>query len=390
MTTPAPTTAADGIAVRTRLLGWSLPATFYAACTLVLFILTVTGTALITVWIGVPILLASVAATRHLADLHRRQIGWIDGKGPVESPYLAPVTGNVLVRTRAAFRDPAIRRDVLWLFVNGTVGLVLTIVGIVEGVLDLVFWWLPRGLALRLHATLCRNLLSVSEKSRLALRVEQLTESRAETVDTQAAELRRIERDLHDGAQARLVALGMSLAMAEQQLARDPEGARTLLTEARTASSDALAELRDLVRGIHPPVLADRGLVGAVQALALAAPLPVEVQADLAGRLPAPVESAMYFAVAEALTNIVKHAEAQHAWVALRRTGDVLTATVRDDGAGGVDPSRGTGIRGIERRLSAFDGTLAVESPPGGPTDLVMVLPCASSSPKTSPSSGTG
>ncbi|MBN9619839.1 MAG: ATP-binding protein, partial [Actinobacteria bacterium] len=227
-------------------------------------------------------------------------------------------------------------------------------------------------------------------KSRLALRVEQLTESRAETVDTQAAELRRIERDLHDGAQARLVALGMSLAMAEQQLARDPEGARTLLTEARTASSDALAELRDLVRGIHPPVLADRGLVGAVQALALAAPLPVEVQADLAGRLPAPVESAMYFAVAEALTNIVKHAEAQHAWVELRRTGDVLTATVRDDGAGGVDPSRGTGIRGIERRLSAFDGTLAVESPPGGPTDLVMVLPCAAYSPKTSPSSGTG
>ena len=131
--------------------------------------------------------------------------------------------------------------------------------------LDLLFWWLPAGRAVHTHARLSRALLAPSEKSRLALRVQHLTESRAETVDTQAAELRRIERDLHDGAQARLVALGMSLAMAEDQLAHDPEGARALLTEARTASSAALAELRDLVRGIHPPVLADRGLVGAVQ-----------------------------------------------------------------------------------------------------------------------------
>jgi signal transduction histidine kinase len=234
-----------------------------------------------------------------------------------------------------------------------------------------------------------RPLLSASEKSRLAQRVEQLAASRAETVDTQSAELRRIERDLHDGAQARLVALGMNLAMAEQALARDPDAVRALLTEARTASTDALAELRGLVRGIHPPVLADRGLVGAVQALALAVPLPVEVRADVAGRLPAPVESAAYFAVAEALTNVIKHAGAKHVWIGLSHDGDRLTALVKDDGAGGADPGGGTGLSGIERRLAAFDGTVRLESPPGGGTELAMVLPCASSSPKILPSSGT-
>jgi signal transduction histidine kinase len=181
----------------------------------------------------------------------------------------------------------------------------------------------------------------------------------------------------------------MSLAMAEQQIERDPAGARALLSEARSASSDALAELRDLVRGIHPPVLADRGLDGAVQALALAVPMPVEVVVELPARLPAPLESAAYFAVAEALTNVVKHAHAQHAWINLSQQGERLSISVRDDGVGGADPAAGTGLRGIERRLSAFDGTLAVESPTGGPTEVVMVLPCVSSLPKTLPSSGT-
>ena len=370
-------------------LWWSLTATALAAACLVLFVVTVTGAALVTVWVGIPMLLSGMYLVRPIADLHRRQLARVDGGAAIESPYLATPSGNLLVRVRALFRDPATVRDAWWLLVNGTVGLGLAIIGIVESVLDLIFWWLPPGMALRVHAAIGRSLLSVSEKSRLALRVEQLTESRAETVDTQAAELRRIERDLHDGAQARLVALGMSLAMAEQQLERDPEGARALLSEARSASSDALAELRDLVRGIHPPVLADRGLDGAVQALALAAPMPVEVRIDLPTRLPAPLESAAYFAVAEALTNVVKHARAHHAWIELRQQGERLSIAVRDDGGGGADPAGGTGLRGIERRLSAFDGTLAVESPPGGPTEVVMVLPCVSSLPKTSPSSGT-
>jgi signal transduction histidine kinase len=379
----------SGWKLRARLVGWSGVVTALAVASLALFILTVVGIGLIVVWVGIPMLVAAMAAARPIAEFHRRQLTHIDGKAPIDSPYLAPRSGNLLARIRALFTDPARRRDAVWLMLNGTVGLALGVIGIVEGVLDLLFWWLPPGIAMRVHAALSRSLLSVSGKSRLALRVEQLTESRAEAVDTQAAELRRIERDLHDGAQARLVALGMSLAMAEQQLARDPDTAKELLSEARAASSDALAELRDLVRGIHPPVLADRGLVGAVQALGLAAALPVQVDADIDGRLPAPVESAVYFAVAEALTNVVKHACAQHAWIVLRRDADLLTASVRDDGAGGARVEAGTGLRGIERRLSAFDGALTITSPPGGGTQLVMVLPCASSSPKISPSSGT-
>jgi signal transduction histidine kinase len=378
-----------GFKLRGRLVGWAATVLPMAVVSLVLLILTVVGTALIVVWVGLPMLLAAMYAAQPIAQFHRRHLHRIDGKSPIPSPYLKSPSGNLLVRIRALFADPARRRDAVWLLVNGTLGLALTIIALVESILDLVFWFIPPGLAARVHAAVARPLLSVSEKSRLAQRVEQLAVSRAETVDTQSAELRRIERDLHDGAQARLVSLGMSLAMAEQALARDPDAARELLSEARAASSDALAELRDLVRGIHPPVLADRGLVGAVQALALAAPIPVEVATDIDTRLPAPVESAAYFAVAEALTNVIKHAHAEHAWIQLNHDGEMLIARIKDDGVGGADPSAGTGLRGIERRLSAFDGNVAVKSPPGGPTELAMVLPCASSSPKILPSSGT-
>ena len=373
---------------RLRLLAMSVVSIFLTALSLVLFVMSVVDLVLLVVWIGIPLLVKEVALTRWLTALHRRYAGGLLGE-TIETPYLRVPSAGLLVRTRAILADPAYRRDVAWLLLDGSIGLALAIIGVVEGVLALLFWWLPPGLAIRAHARLSSAWLAPSEKSRLALRVQQLTESRAETVDTQAAELRRIERDLHDGAQARLVALGMSLALAEDQLARDPESARALLTEARTASSAALSELRDLVRGIHPPVLADRGLVGAVQALALAAPFPVTVTADLTTRLPAPVESAAYFAVAEALTNVIKHAAASTATITLSYDSSQLSALVADDGVGGADASRGTGLRGIERRLSAFDGTLTTESPSGGPTKLVMVLPCVSSSPKTSPSSGT-
>jgi signal transduction histidine kinase len=376
------------LALRSRLLGISVVSIFLTTLSLVLFVLAVADLVLIAVWIGIPLLVKEVAITRWLTALHRRYAGGLLGE-QIESPYLHVPDGSLLVRMRAILADPAYRRDIVWLFLDGTAGLFLAVLGVVEGVLDLLFWWLPAGRAVRAHAGLSRAFLAPSQKSRLALRVQLLTESRAETVDTQAAELRRIERDLHDGAQARLVALGMSLAMAEEQLTNDPEGARALLIEARTSSSAALAELRDLVRGIHPPVLADRGLVGAVQALGLAASIPVTVRAELVGRLPAPVESAAYFAIAEALTNVIKHASASAVAIALRYDGTDLRAEVSDDGVGGADPARGTGLRGIARRLAAFDGTLVTESPPGGPTTLVMVLPCALSSPKTSPSSGT-
>jgi signal transduction histidine kinase len=219
--------------------------------------------------------------------------------------------------------------------------------------------------------------------------VAQLTETRADNLDAQAAELRRIERDLHDGAQARLVSLGMAIGLAEEMVDRDPKAARKLLAEARESSGIALVELRHLVRGIHPPVLAERGLDGAVRALAARLPVPTTVDVDLPGRAATPVESAAYFAIAEALANLSRHSHAHQAWVNLTYTDGLLFMTVGDDGSGGADPRRGTGLRGIERRLAAFDGTMTLSSPPGGPTVVTMELPCALSSPKTTLSCGT-
>lgn len=374
---------------RVRLLLWAVAALGLAVVCLVLFVVTVVGFPLVAVWVGLPMIFGGILAVRPIANVHRRYAGALVGR-ELGSPYLQPTPGNVLIRLRALFNDPATWRDLAWLAVNATAGLVLSIGAIVEGILDLIFWWLPRGVLIRVHAYLACALLAPNDRTTLAQRVQQLTESRAESVDTSAAELRRIERDLHDGAQARLVSLGMSLGLAEEQLAANPEGARALLAEARESSSIALTELRDLVRGIHPPVLADRGLVGAVQALALAAPFPVEVVADVPGRLTAPVESAAYFAVAEALTNAIKHSDATRATVQLRHRDGLLELRVGDDGHGGADATRGTGLRGIERRLSAFDGTLHVASPTGGPTEVAMVLPCALLSQRTTPCSGTG
>jgi signal transduction histidine kinase len=196
-------------------------------------------------------------------------------------------------------------------------------------------------------------------------------------VDTSAAELRRIERDLHDGAQARLVAMGMDLGTVEMLLDKDPAQAKRLLTQARRNSVEALEELRDLVRGIHPPVLAERGLGDAVRALALRLPLPGEVTVELPGRADAPVESAAYFAVSEVLTNAVKHSGADRLWVDLHHTDGMLRITVTDNGKGGAVIGEGSGLAGVERRLGTFDGVLAVSSPAGGPTLVSVEIPCA-------------
>jgi signal transduction histidine kinase len=218
----------------------------------------------------------------------------------------------------------------------------------------------------------------------LARRVEGLTRSRTDATETAVAELRRIERDLHDGAQARLVAVGMSLRAAEQLMIADPQAALALVTEARETSSRAIDDLRNLVRGIYPPVLADRGLADAVRALALDAVLDVDVHVDLPGEPPMPVAAAVYFAVAEALTNAARHAGACAVQVEVGYVDGMLRATVTDDGAGGADAGRGTGLAGVERRLATFDGILAVSSPVGGPTIIVIEVPCALSSAKIS------
>jgi signal transduction histidine kinase len=239
-------------------------------------------------------------------------------------------------------------------------------------------WLVPRTIGA--HA---RTMLTPGRDIELEGRVQRLTETRDLAVDHAATELRRIERDLHDGAQARLIALGMNLRAVERMLPARPEVALALVAEARETSLRALGDLRDLVRGICPPVLADRGLGHAVRALALDTPFPVDLDIDLPGRLTTPVESACYFAVAEALANAVRHSGARRVHIRIQHTAGLLRVQVADDGAGGADPARGSGLRGVEQRLGAFDGILAVSSPPGGPTMVAMEVPCALSSPKT-------
>ncbi|MBN9623073.1 MAG: histidine kinase, partial [Actinobacteria bacterium] len=211
----------------------------------------------------------------------------------------------------------------------------------------------------------------------LTERVETLTETRRGALDVQAAELRRIERDLHDGAQARLVALSMQLGRAEEGLADRPEIA-ALVRQARVEATAANAELRDLARGIAPPVLTDRGLAAAVEALGSRAPVPVTVDAQI-GRRPAPViESAAYFVVAESLTNVAKHAPNSRAGVTIRLDRDELDVVVADDGPGGADAAAGSGLDGLRRRVAAIDGDLSISSPRGEGTRIEVKLPCGS------------
>jgi len=218
-------------------------------------------------------------------------------------------------------------------------------------------------------------MLTSRDQTELTERIESLENTRAGAVDAQESELRRIERDLHDGAQARLVALGMSLGMAEHNLERDPERAGELLAEARVGAEQALRELRDLARGIHPPVLADRGLAAAVETLADSTPMRVSVSVDIGERPPSAVESAAYFVAAEALANAVKHARAEHVDIRVARVAGTLELDVTDDGVGGANPNGG-GLSGLRRRVEALDGSLGVISPPGGPTTVHAELPC--------------
>jgi len=215
----------------------------------------------------------------------------------------------------------------------------------------------------------------VVEFGRRGRRISKLETTRAGAVEQQESELERIEHDLHDGAQARLVALGMSLGMAEQKLATDPVAAQELLADARRGTREALEELRSLARGIHPPVLTDRGLAAAIEALAARTPVGVDVSVKLPRRPSRTIETAAYFVAAEGLANAGKHANAGHVDIGVRADGGNLVVEVVDDGSGGADPA-GNGLRGLARRVEALDGTLAVDSPAGGPTTIRAVMPC--------------
>jgi signal transduction histidine kinase len=421
--------AGDGLRAALRGLPLALLA---LAANIALFVLALVSILLTVVGVGiftVPVLLPAV---REVTNLRRRLASeW--GQVSIPVPYRPRPADrlNAWQCYRWLVTDPATWRDLLWLLLEVPVGVVLGVVpaavilygllgvvlepvllGVVVGPFGYGATWpvddlfakllvFPQGvlilatglalapLALRAHILFARWLLAPTRAAALNRRVRDLSESRADAVDAQAAELRRIERDLHDGAQARMVAVGMTIGLAEELMGRDPHAAHRLLGEAREASGQALVELRDLVRGIHPPVLAERGLSGAVRALALTVPLPVRIRVDLSGRPAAPVETAGYFAVAEALANVTKHSRARSAWIELTHTAGRLILVVGDDGAGGADPDKGTGLRGIGRRLAAFDGTMTVTSPTGGPTVVTMELPCELSSLKTLPSSGT-
>ena len=220
------------------------------------------------------------------------------------------------------------------------------------------------------------GLEAITRGKKSEARVEELTQSRAGAVEAAESQLRRIERDLHDGAQARLVALGMNIGLAEQQLEKDPEKAQEHLAEARKAAGAALQELRDLARGIHPPILADRGLEAAIRALADHAAVPVSVDVELAERPPAAVETAAYFVAAEGLANALKHAQASRIDIAVHEREDAIVVRVLDDGRGGVSEAGG-GLHGLRQRVEALDGSLRIASPDGGPTVIEAVLPCA-------------
>ncbi|HEX4811852.1 MAG TPA: histidine kinase [Nonomuraea sp.] len=326
-----------------------------------------------------------VRMVRRLAELNRRLMReWTSV--PIEAPYLPkpppPVPGpdgmyrsdRTLYKTprvpawndrwKWMLTDPATWRDDLWLAVDP----------MVKTLLLPLFVGLPEQ-GLRLYALWSDLTLGATAASRLASQVSHLKRTRNLATDSQAAEMRRIERDLHDGAQARLVAIGMTLGTAEQLMDGDPAAAKALLAKAREASSETLTELRRVIRGIHPPVLAERGLGDAVRALAMDSPLQVRVEVDLPHRLEAPVEAAVYFAISELLSNAARHGGAASATVDISTNGPDLRITVTDDGMGGADPAKGSGLAGIERRLAAFDGLLALNSPPGGPTTVTMHLP---------------
>jgi signal transduction histidine kinase len=237
--------------------------------------------------------------------------------------------------------------------------------------------WVTLGMV-RFDVHVARWLLAPRREKELGEQVTRLETRRAAAIDSAEAERRRIERDLHDGAQQRLVTLAMGLGAARERLESDPESGRRMVADAHEDAKAALREIRDLVRGIHPVILEDRGLDAALSAVVARSAVPVTLNVDVADRPPPTVESAAYFVVTEALTNVARHAHATRASVTLARSGDRLVVEVSDNGVGGADPEAGTGLRGLRDRITALGGTLHLVSPTGGPTTLIVDVPCGS------------
>lgn len=229
----------------------------------------------------------------------------------------------------------------------------------------------------RAHARCCLAVLAPSPAEQLVERVTELTRTRVDVLQAHSAELRRIERDLHDGTQARLVAIAMRLAVAGDTYADDPDAAAALVRRAQAETEDAMAELRSVIHTIYPPVLADQGLAGALTTLTARAGVPTRLDVGPLGAIPAAVEAVAYFAVTEALANIARHSRATDAAVRVTRDDALLRTRIADNGIGGADAARGSGLDGMRRRAAALDGAVTVSSPPGGPTVVTVELPCA-------------
>ncbi|MFJ6198098.1 sensor histidine kinase [Micromonospora sp. NPDC092111] len=384
-------------------------------------VLATAGAALSLTLVGVPILMALALLGLPVAAVERWRLILVDQE-PIASPHRVPERAGLLSWLRTRFHEPATWRELAYtlvLVVLLPLELLVTLYAVVSPVLLVMAWpllansppdatvqgypgwviatkpqaWLalPIGFTITvaavylllatagLHAVLARALLAPREEE-LRARVVELTRSRARLVAAFEAERRRIERDLHDGAQQRLVVLAMTLGLARLDLPA-PGGplsrsAHDLVVRAHDEAKQALSELRELVHGIHPRMLTEHGLPAAVEDIADRLGIPVDVRMSVPRRLPPEVEAAAYFLVREALANVVKHSSAEHASVTGQLAAGRLVLTVQDDGVGGADPQQGSGIMGLADRVSTVDGRLILTSPPGGPTTLTVEIPC--------------
>ncbi len=417
--------ARPGIArspLRAFLLSPIHPATWYAngAIILGLFVgafafavlatLVSTGLTLLLAGVGVVLIALGIEGSRLVARAERWRVFVGEPDRPAQHPY-RPLRGGVLDILRAEFADENRWRDVLYVAVNLPLTVIEFVVialvwaaalvtltmpvwldtpafapspllGTIAGIVLLFVAASMSQLVIALHRQVVAGLLCTSESRELRRQVETLRESRSAVIDVEASELHRIERDLHDGAQQRLVMLSIDLGLASERIETDPAAARQLLEEGQEQAREALAEIRQLVRGIAPSILLDRGLVPAIESITGRGPVTTTLVSDLTPgqRLPPAVERAAYFVVSEALANVAKHSEARRCEIRVRRDGSRLLVEVWDDGRGGAQVAPGGGLGGLASRVAGVDGTFSVSSPTGGPTLIRAEIPVPTAS----------
>lgn len=332
------------------------------------------GLGTVIIWVGLPILLAATLLVRWFGDVERRWVRTMLDV-PVPDADRLPAGGNLLRRWRIHLVDSSTWRDLAYLMICLPLGILEFAVGLAGIILLPMGIWVAPWIGWA-HGRLAMAFLGPDRTHRLEDKAQHLQASRARGVDAAEAERRRIERDLHDGAQQRLVSVAMSLGRAKSKLDRDPAAVRDLIDEAHSDAKLAVSELRDLARGIYPAVLADRGLDAALSAQAAKSPIRVDVAVDVDPRPPAAVETTAYFIVGETLTNIAKHSGATEAAVTVWRSEDTVVVEVTDNGHGGAQMRPGGGLAGLADRAATIDGVITVVSPPAGPTVIRADLPC--------------